>query len=221
MITKPEAIIFDWDNTLCNTAPIIDKSLMEICIKTGKGESFMIEMRKFNGVSMKNFFPILFGDKWQEVGKSYLQLYSENSKLMLSLLPDRLELIKFFYKKNIPLFILSNKTSSNLRQEISQLNLNKYFHTITGSGDSEFDKPHFKAVNFCLKNTNINPKHNHVWLIGDTEIDLKCALDSQCLPILINEKPSEKAKQILNDHKKIKYFPNISKFNMFISAIYD
>jgi phosphoglycolate phosphatase len=211
MIQKPEAIILDWDNTLCNTAPIIDYCLQEVCIVSGKGKEFIKEIKKFNGVSLKDFFPILFGHKWQEFGDLYLSLYNKNCESMLELLPNSKKILDFFYNKKIPLFILSNKTAPTLREEISQFSLDKYFSAIVGSGDGKFDKPHFQAVEFCLKDTNLSPQKNNIWLIGDTEIDLECAIESKCQPILVNQNPSEKSLKIIKNNKEIKYFLDINQ----------
>ena len=212
MIQKPEAIILDWDNTLCDTLAIIDYCLEEICIISGKGKSFMKEMKKFNGTSMKDFFPILFGDQWQKFGNLYLSLYDKNLSSMLKLLPNAKKLLDLFYNKKIPLFILSNKNALTLRKEISYLKLDKYFFAIVGSGDAKFDKPHSKSIDFCFKNTNLNPKKNPIWLIGDTETDLKCAINNKCYPILINKNPSIKSLEIVKQYPKIQHFLNIEQF---------
>jgi phosphoglycolate phosphatase len=207
---KPDSVIFDWDNTLCNTIPIIDSCLEELCILSGKGKEFIKEIKKFSGISMKDFFPILFGNKWQEFGDLYLSLYDKKQTDMLDLMPNSKKILDFFYDKKIPLFILSNKTSSNLKKEVNQLNVNKYFTNIVGSGDAKFDKPHPESVRFIFQNSTLSPKKNHTWLIGDTEVDLKCAIDSHHKPILINKSPSKKSLKMIEENSQIEYFLDIN-----------
>ncbi len=58
-----------------------------------------------------------------------------------------------------------------------------YFAQLVGADDAARDKPHPDPVHLALEGSNIQPGE-HVWFIGDTVIDLECAQNTQCTPVL-------------------------------------
>jgi phosphoglycolate phosphatase len=65
ILPKPRAVIFDWDNTLVNTWPIIhdalNKTFAEHSLPLWEFEKTKARVRK----SMRDSFPEIFGDNWQ------------------------------------------------------------------------------------------------------------------------------------------------------------
>ena len=52
--------------------------------------------------------------------------------------------------------------------------------------DAHSDKPHCAPVELALKPSGIAPGPE-VWLLGDTAVDMECALASGCVPVLFGE----------------------------------
>lgn len=182
-LPKPTAIIFDWDNTLVDTWPIIHAALVETFTALGK-EPWTIEMTRARvRKSMRDSFPEVFGENWQAAGEVYQKAYRANHLSDLTPLPGAKTLLDTIASYRIPSFVVSNKKGGNLRQEIAHLGWNDYFLGISGADDAAKDKPHPDPVHFALKQAEIEP-HAGIWFIGDSDIDLECAKNTNCIPIL-------------------------------------
>src|SRR5688500_15712585 len=93
-LPKPIAIIFDWDNTLLNTWPIIHDALNATFRDMGKPlwelEQTKARVRK----SMRDSFPEIFGENWEKAGELYQQHYRNSHLNQLEALPMAPELLK-------------------------------------------------------------------------------------------------------------------------------
>ena len=97
-LAYPKAIIFDWDNTLVDSWPVIQDALNTTFRKFGLKEWGIDEVREKVRESLRDSFPKYFGAEWKEAGKvfntRYAEIHSErltpvpNSEKMLSLLFD-------------------------------------------------------------------------------------------------------------------------------------
>ena len=63
-VARPKALIFDWDNTLVDTWPVIHAALFETFTAMGQTPWTLAETRLRVRLSMRESFPILFGDRW-------------------------------------------------------------------------------------------------------------------------------------------------------------
>lgn len=183
----PKAVIFDWDNTLVDSWPLIHFAINETMSAMNKElwsfEKVKTEVHK----SMRDIFPEMFGSNWLIAAEIYKKSYRSQHLEKIVLLPDALNLINFLYEKNIPLFIISNKTGDVVRIEAENLKIADKFLKIIGSQDTEFDKPHKAPVDFALQDTEISAQKDLIWFVGDTITDMECALHSDCQPILYGE----------------------------------
>jgi len=210
----PKAIIFDWDNTLTNTWPLINYSMNKMLREMGHQEWSDEKIKARTHLSMRDYFPQLFGDKWQEAGKIYVNAYHEKNLEKLEFLPRALELLDLLNAKNIQLFVISNKRGKTLREEAENFAVTDKFVRIIGSHDATEDKPSTKVVDFTLDGTNLDPKNDLIWFIGDSEVDLQCAINSTCVPVLfgqeqnISKKLKEKSLHFKNHEKLIAYINN-------------
>jgi len=82
------------------------------------------------------------------------------------------------------LAVVSNKTGAVLRNEAAHLGWTPLFGTIVGAGDTHTDKPHRAPVELALQPAGIAPGRD-VWFVGDTAIDMECALAAGCVPVLL------------------------------------
>lgn len=184
ILTRPKVILFDFDDTLIDTKPIINKALEATFTK------FKIDIESYRNIdlnrSLKDYFQEIFKDNLNEARDTYYQHYREYSKV-ISPLANAEEVLSFLKNKNVYIAIVSNKTSSILHEEITnKLNWRHYFSSIVGSGDAEEDKPSTKPVELALKNFKLDSLE-HVWLIGDSLIDLKTAENFGCKGILFGK----------------------------------
>jgi len=180
----PRAIIFDWDNTLVDTWPLIHLSINKTMRFMDRDEWSFEEVKQKIHKSMRESFPDLFGDDWEKAGEVYLKSYWENNLTNLQLLDGATNILEFFRQNNIAQFIVSNKLGKTLRQECDALEISHYFSKAIGSHDAKKDKPNPDPVWLALDGSNINPKKDLIWFIGDTIADIDCALNTNCQPIL-------------------------------------
>lgn len=184
---KPKAILFDWDNTLANTWPVIHAALHETFIAMGQTPWSLEETKLKVHRSMRDSFPGLFGDRWEEAGKIYQASYRKNRTVMLEALPMAHELLSMLVQdKDIYVAVVSNKIGTTLREEVTHLEWDPYFSRIVGAQDAKEDKPSPAPVALALEGSGINAGE-HVWFIGDSLTDMECAHNAGCLPVFYGD----------------------------------
>lgn len=194
-LQKPQAVIFDWDNTLVDSWPLIHHAIDETMEAMGRRKWGEKKVRDTVHKSMRESFPSIFGKRWQEAGKIYKDSYDKfcNS---VKLLPAAYDLIKTLSNNNILLFVVSNKFGSNLRKEVEQIGLSKYFFSVIGAQDANSDKPSRDPVDLALMGSDLDPKKDLIYFVGDTLADIECAYNSGCKPIIFSNQENEISKTI-------------------------
>jgi len=185
-LLKPKAILFDWDNTLADTWPVIHKALGETFVAMGRDPWTIEETKRYVHKSMRDSFPELFGKDWEKAADIYYKSFLESHLTNLATLPYALEMLEETIKTGVYTAVVSNKTGKHLRAEVSSLGWDKFFRKIVGATDAESDKPTAAPVLLAMKDSGITPSHD-VWFIGDTVIDIECAINSGCRPIFFGE----------------------------------
>ncbi len=199
-LKKPKAVVFDWDNTLVDTWPLIQTAIDETMKKMGKEPWGLKKVRDNVHKSMRESFPEIFGDDWKKAGEIYKQTYRSLHLEKLYLLPGALELIKKLEEMQISQFVVSNKMGPTLRQEAEKIGLDKKFFSLIGAGDAKADKPSFLPVEMALIGSDIKLRQDEIWFVGDTIADIECAYNSCCTPIIYgNAVDNEISKTIPQD----------------------
>jgi phosphoglycolate phosphatase len=193
----PKAIIFDWDNTLIDTFPVIHKAINSAMAGMNKEPWSFEKVKRDINKSMRESFPEIFGKDWQKAGKMYQKSYHENNLTNLQMLPDSLNLLKKISNLGITMFVVSNKLGPTLRQESEHLGIKNMFFSLTGAHDAKEDKPSKYPVELTLEGSDIDPKKDLVWFIGDSYVDVECALNSDCYPMFFNESDNHLPKDLL------------------------
>jgi phosphoglycolate phosphatase len=183
-LRQPKAVIFDWDNTLVDTWPLIARAINNTMRFMQKEEWSLTKVKDTVHKSMRESFPELFGDDWQKAGEVYKQSYRDVHLSELRLLPQALELLNILQQKNILAFLVSNKIGTTLRKEVKNLELTDKFFSVVGSMDSAKDKPSLDPVELALSASNIDMKQDHIWFVGDTIADVECAYNMKAQPII-------------------------------------
>ncbi len=198
---KPKAIVFDWDNTLADTWPLIQSAMNEARVAFGKEAWSAREVKEKVHKSMRESFPVMFGDDWQSAGKLYLDSYAKNNLTNLKLLPGTLDLLQELKKQDIRVFLVSNKIGVTLRKEVKALNLGEYFFSVIGSMDSAFDKPGDAPVRLALQGSDVDFEKDKadIWFIGDTISDIQCGVNCGFKPVIFNSDEGEVSASITQD----------------------
>jgi phosphoglycolate phosphatase len=185
----PRALLFDWDNTLVDSWDTIHHALNMTLASMGRALWTLEETKERVRHSLRDSFPNLFGARWEEARGIYLRAFTDIHLERLRPLPGAGELLAALVERGLYLGVVSNKTGRILRLEADSLGWTRHFGRLVGAGDAVADKPEIAPVALALDGSGIVPGED-VWLIGDTGIDVACAVNAGCIPILIGGEPS-------------------------------
>jgi phosphoglycolate phosphatase len=187
-LSPPRAIIFDWDNTLIDSWECIRLATNATLRHMGHREWSMDETRRNVAKSMRDSFPQMFGDRWEEARDFFYATYRSIHLDHLDPLPGVTALLDQLATTGIRLAVVSNKNGSFLRKEADRLGWSRYFHRLVGATDAAEDKPSAAPVHMALDGSGIEPGEQ-VWFVGDAAIDMHCAINAGCVPILVRDHP--------------------------------
>lgn len=187
-LSPPRAVIFDWDNTLVETWPAIHEALTRTFTEFGLVPWTFEETKQRVRKSMRESFPPLFGDRWEEAGVFFKQAFTDIHLDRLVPAPGAAEMLADLVEAGIYLGVVSNKNGDTLRVEAAHLEWDRFFGRIVGAFDAKRDKPAVDPVHLALRDSGIGCGAD-VWFAGDTDIDLECATHAGCLPVLVRSDP--------------------------------
>lgn len=190
-LARPQAILFDWDNTLIDSWSAIHDAQNHTLRSFGMQAWTLQEIRERVRGSMRDTFPQMFGERWLEAGEVFYRRFAEKHLDTLSPLAGAAELLATLHEDGVYLAVVSNKRGDYLRAEAQKLGWDRYFGRIVGAFDAPRDKPAADPVEMALDGSGIAPGGT-VWFAGDADIDLECARNAGCVPILVRpESPRE------------------------------
>ena len=184
--TAPKAVLFDWDNTLVDTWPIIHAALATAFAHMGQEPWTIEQVRARVHKSMRDAFPQVFGEKWEEAAEVYQTAFRAIHLERLRVLDGAEDMLKELRGMGLYMAVVSNKKGVNLRRECDHLAWNGYFDAIIGSTDATHDKPHAAPVVMALEGSGLKPGPD-IWFIGDSVIDLECAKNTDLTAVLYGD----------------------------------
>lgn len=187
-LPRPRAVIFDWDNTLIDSWHAIQDAQNHTLSAFGLQPWSLEETRQRVRGSMRDAFPALFGARWREAGEVFYRRFSERHMETLQPLPGAEEMLQSLATRGLYLAVCSNKKGDYLRQEAEHLGWTGFFARIVGAFDAAHDKPAPDPVLLALNGSGIDPGPE-VWFAGDADIDLECAVNAGCVPVLVRDHP--------------------------------
>lgn len=171
-MNKYKAVIFDLDNTLCDTISAIRTS-MRVCYKYLKNHYPDITFEQFMDIEEKIFIRLTIEQKlpvysfralyWHEIFaelklapspiliKNMIQLYSDQIAKTVELFDGVEELLIELKAMGLKLAILSNGDFQTKAAMVEYLNISKCFDLIVASDITQVDKPDPKAFIYVLK----------------------------------------------------------------------
>ena len=189
-LARPQAILFDWDNTLVDSWSTIHEALNVVMAAMEKPLWSLRETKERVRLSLRESFPLHFGDRWEDARQIYLDAFRKIHLERLSPLPGCGELLRGLAAEGIFLGVVSNKTGALLRLEAEVIGWSKLFGRLVGAGDAALDKPDAAPVALALEPSGVDAGEA-VWLVGDTGVDMECAYKSGCIPVLLGSGATE------------------------------
>lgn len=187
----PDLILFDWDNTLMDTTPALYQAFCVLSEQYGIPKCSMEEYRARTGMSLRETFPALFGDRWEDAKKVYLDAYMERHLELLTPFADA-EKVVAYAAKIAKVGVVSNKTSAILHDEIDWLGWNKYLSAVVGAGDAPKDKPAAEPALLAMHQAEVE-YGRPVWFVGDGDADILCAANAGCYPVRVADENKDGA----------------------------
>ena len=187
-LEKPRAAIFDWDNTLIDSWAIIHDAMNVTLEAMGHPPWSYDDTRSRVRRSLREAFPEMFGARWEEACDIFYGRFRAIHLDALKAIPGAESLLARLAGQGIYLGIVSNKNGDHLRAEARHLGWERYFGRIVGATDAPKDKPAPEPVHMALNGSGVAPGAQ-VWFVGDTAIDMECAKNAGCVPVLVRETP--------------------------------
>jgi phosphoglycolate phosphatase len=187
--TRPRALLFDWDNTLVDTWGAIHHALTVTFEAMGQEPWTLGQTRQRVRRSAREAFPALFGRRAEEAAGIFYQAFENDHLDTLEAREGADALLRGLVEPgNYYLAVVSNKRGDLLRREAAQLGWDGYFERLVGATDAVRDKPAVDAVEMALGDSGLAPGPE-IWFVGDTDIDMLCAANAGCLPVLLRPEP--------------------------------
>ena len=185
---KLRAIIFDWDNTLVDSWPTIHAANNAALAAMGQVAWTMAESKVRVRKSMREAYPKLFGERWEEARDIFYAHFRARHLQELAVLAGRQKMLRAIADAGIYMGVVSNKDGALLRAEVEHLGWLSFFGAVIGAGDAARDKPAPEPIHLSLEPSNY-AADRQVWFVGDTDIDMECAAAAGVTPVLLREKP--------------------------------
>jgi len=183
-LSRPKALIFDWDNTLVDTWPLIHAALFETFTAMGHTPWTLEETKTGVRRSMRERFPELFGDRWMVARDVFYDSYERLHLERLTACAGAGETLAGLHEAGFYLAVISNKTGRFLRAEARHLDWDGYFGQLIGAGDAARDKPAPDPVALALEGSGV-AAGGDVWMIGDADVDMEIAHATGLVPVLV------------------------------------
>ena len=184
-LSRPAAVLFDWDGTLADTLPLLLTAHNHVRTMHGltpwSRDEFMVNIK----FSSRELYPSIYGEAWQQALEELYAFVLAQHLEHLTLFPGAAELIAFLHGRNIPLGLVSNKRQLVLDREVAHLGWQSMFYCVLGSGAAARDKPAGDPVRLALARAEPPLDRAKVWFVGDTVSDLAASRDAGCPAVLI------------------------------------
>ena len=136
---KPDILLFDWDNTLVDGWVGIAAALNAAFEAFGKPLWTVEDTKNRVRVSLKESFPVMFGDAWEQARDIFYAAFHGNHLDHVSPMPGAVEAL--LAGAPWPRGVVSNKAGRYLRAEVLHLGWQGHFGAVIGAGDAHADKP--------------------------------------------------------------------------------
>lgn len=204
----PSAILFDWDNTLVDNWGAIHEALNLTLAAMGQAIWSDAEARLRVQRSLRDSFPEMFGERWQEASEIFYRSFAEVHLRTLQPMPGAAALLETLTASGIYLAVVSNKTGKFLRLEAAHLGWNAHFSRLVGATDAAKDKPAVEPVDLALADSGI-ARNAAVWFVGDGAVDVACARNAGLSAILVGDNPTgDVAAETAGRSQEIQWVPD-------------
>ena len=185
-MTPPRAIFWDWDGTLVDSCAFLHGVHNRVRADLGRGpiphDAFMGHF----GAPRAQLYADMYGEENYDKARELFELYVTQGHRdgALKPLPDAQMTLQIASRLGVPMGVVSNKRPEFLRVEAAQFGWAGHFRVMVGAGEAAADKPDAGPLLLALERLNLPPGPN-IWLIGDTDNDVNCAVAAGCTAVFV------------------------------------
>jgi phosphoglycolate phosphatase len=179
---RPSVLLYDWDNTLVDGWAGITAALNAAFTAFGHALWTVDDTRNRVRVSLRESFPVMFGDKWEQARDIFYQTLTDRHLDLVSPMPGVPQVLEAGIAW--PQGVVSNKAGSFLRREVTHLGWSRFFGSVIGAGDAAIDKPDPAPIHLALSQLG-RPPDPSVWYMGDTALDMQAARAAGVTAVLV------------------------------------
>lgn len=189
----PPAAVFDWDNTLIDTLPLISDAFNAVRGHFGLPAWSIADVHVATQYAGPVTFKKHYGDRWQEAEKIFYDFIGAHHLSRLSTMGGASALLSGMHAMGVPMAVVSNKRGALLRAEVAHLGWGHFFHAVFGPDDAgSAGKPDPAGVLSALAAMPLAPEQRaQGWYVGDTVNDLRTARAANLLPVYIGHASGE------------------------------
>jgi phosphoglycolate phosphatase len=181
---RPAVLLFDWDNTLVDGWAGIAAALNAAFTAFGKPLWSVEDTKNRVRVSLKESFPVMFGDQWEHARDIFYERFRADHLAHVAPMPGAAEALDA--AAAWPRGVVSNKAGRYLRAEVAHLGWDRHFGAVIGAGDASADKPDPAPILLALDRLGCLAGR-HVWYLGDTALDMAAARAAGVTAVLVGD----------------------------------
>ncbi|RRQ24221.1 HAD family hydrolase [Guyparkeria sp. SCN-R1] len=172
-LSAPQAILFDLDGTLLDTAPDMAAALNRVRAEQGLEPMPFDEIRPHVSNGARGLLGIGLGitpehDSYDGLRERFLALYAEDLAVHTCLFPGLEALVDSLEQRALPWGVVTNKPGELTRRLLEALEITPA--VVVCGDDLKRAKPHPDPLLFAAGKLRLSP--NTIWYIGDHERDI-------------------------------------------------
>ncbi len=184
LLARPSLLLYDWDNTLVDGWAGIAGALNAAFAAFDKPLWTIQETKNRVRVSLKESFPPMFGDRWEEARDIFYTAFREKHLSYVQPMPGVAEALEAGAAWTQG--VVSNKAGTYLRAEVTYLGWERHFGSVIGAGDALSDKPSPAPIFLALERLGRQADAS-VWYLGDTALDMVAAKAAGVTAVLVGD----------------------------------
>jgi len=184
-MSRPSAILWDWDNTLVDGWAAIEAGLNAAFLAFGMPAWGRAQVLGNVRKSLRESFPPLFGPEWERARDIFYAEVRARHLSVLDPMPGAAAALAAA-GRIAPQAVVSNKQGPLLRAEAAHLGWEAHFGALVGAGDAARDKPDAAPLLMALARIGVAPS-DRVWYVGDTALDMQAARAAGCRAVLLGD----------------------------------
>lgn len=193
---KVRNIIFDFDGTLADTAPVIVATMHATIRELGLPQRSDAQCRSTIGIRLEDIPPVLWSENQidgKDFAAAYRKIFNEmKDRTATECFPGVLDTLADLHRSGYSMAIASSRSRKSLEDYVEEFGISRYFATLIGGNDVELGKPAPDPVLAILGRCGW--RADKTLTVGDAGVDIlmgRAAGTATCAVTYGNGSPAE------------------------------